>query len=510
MPGKRTSMRKIKEVLRLRESGLTVAEIARALGIAGGTVWTYATRLKAAGLTWPLPADLDDAALERLIYPRPVPSRKRRPEPDWPALHREVKRPGVTLLLLWEEYKTNHPGGYGYSRFCQLYRTWEGKLPVTMRQHHRAGEILFVDYAGQTIAVIDPATGMAREAQIFVAVLGASNFTYAEATWTQSVADWIGAHTRAFAFFGGVPQMVVPDNLKSAVVRACLYEPDVAQTFAHMAAHYDTAIVPARPGKPRDKAKVEAGVLVVERWILARLRNRRFFSLAELNAAIAEALNRLNRNKVMRHLGVTRQHLFEQLDRPALKALPADPYVFAQWRRCRPGLDYHVQIGAHAYSVPFALAKTELDARITATTVEIFHKGKRVASHLRRNHPGQSTTPEHMPPAHRHYAEWTPQRLRRDAAAIGPTTAVLVDAVLARGRHPFQGVRSALGILRLARSYDRDRMEAAAARAIAIGALSYTSLASILKTGLDRHRDRTAADGPVIIHDNIRGPRYYH
>ena len=510
MPGVRTSMRKIREVLRLRDSGLTVEQTARALGIAGGTVWTYATRLKAAGLSWPLAADLDDAELERLVYPPVAPSRQRRPEPDWPALHREFKRPGVTLLLLWEEYKATHPGGYGYSRFCELYRAWEGKLPVTMRQHHRAGETMFVDYAGQTVPVIDPVTGVARPAQIFVAVLGASNFTYAEATWTQSVADWVGAHTRAFAFFGGVPQVIVPDNLKSAIARACLYEPDAAHTFAHMAAHYDTAIVPARPGKPRDKAKVEAAVLVVERWILARLRNRRFFSLAELNAAIAVELAKLNRDKIMRPLGATRQQLFEQLDRPALKGLPAEPYVFAEWRRCRPGLDYHVRIEAHAYSVPFALAKIELDARITATTVEIFHKGKRVASHLRRDHPGHSTTPEHMPPAHRRYAEWTPQRLRQDAAAIGPNTAMLVEAVLARGRHPHQGVRSALGILRLARSYQRDRMEAAAERAIAIGALSYTSLASILKTGLDRHRDRAAADGPVIVHDNIRGPRYYH
>ena len=509
MPGMRTSMRKIREVLRLRASGLTVAAIARSLGIATGTVWTYATRLRAAGLGWPLPPELDDTALERLVYPPPAPSRVRRPEPDWPAVHRELKRRGVMLLLVWEEYRAAHPDGYGYSRFCQLYRAWESKLPVTMRQHHLAGEKLFVDYAGQTAVVIDPATGEIREAQIFVAVMGASNFTYAEATWTQSLADWIGAHVRAFAFLGGVPHVVVPDNLKAAIVRACLYEPAAAQTFADMAGHYGTAIVPARPGKPRDKAKVEAGVLVVERWILARLRNRRFFSLAELNAAIAEELERLNQAKVMRHLGATRQQLFDQLDRPALEPLPAEPYVFAEWRRCRPGLDYHVRIDDHGYSVPFALATTALDVRVTATTVEAFHKGKRVASHIRRDQPGHSTIREHMPPAHRRYADCTPEHLRGEAARIGPHTAMLVDVVLARG-HPEQGIRSALGILRLARSYQPERMEAAAARAIAIGALTYTSLASILKTGLDRHRTRTAADGPVILHANIRGPRYYH
>ena len=334
---------------------------------------------------------MDDAALERLVYPPPPHSRVRRPEPDWPAVHRELKRPGVMLLLVWEEYRAAHPDGL--LRFCQLYRAWEGKLPVTMRQHHLAGEKLFVDYAGQTVAVIDPATATTREAQI-VASWGRPTSPTPRRPG-RSLADWIGAHVRAFKFPSGVPHVVVPDNLKAAIVRACLYEPAAAQTFADMAAHYDTAILPARPAKPRDKAKVEAGVLVVERWILARLRNRRFFSLAELNAAIAEQLERLNRAKVMRHLGATRQQLFDQVDRPALKPLPAEACVFAEWRRCRPGLDYHVRIDDHGYSVPFALARTELDARITATTVEVFHK---VASHIRRSQRGHSTTPEHMPP----------------------------------------------------------------------------------------------------------------
>lgn len=503
-------MRKIREVLRLRASGLSVAATARSLGVATGTVWTYARRLKAAGLSWPLPAELDDAALERLLYPPPPTGRCGRAAPDWPALHRELKRPGVTLLLLWEEYRARHPDGYGYSRFCEMYRAWQGRVSLSMRQPHRAGDKLFVDYAGATVAVLDPAGGPARAAQIFVAVLGASNLTYAEATWTQSVSDWIGAHTRTFAFLGGVPALVVPDNLKSAVARSCLYEPDAAATYAHMAAHYGTAILPARPAKPRDKAKVEAAVLVVERWILARLRHRRFFSLEELNAAIAVELQRLNRDKVMRHLGATRCQLFDQLDRPALRPLPVAPYEFAEWRHCRAGLDYHVRIDLHAYSVPCALARSEIDARVTATTVELFHKGRRVASHIRRTESGHSTTPEHRPPAHRAFADWTPERLRRDSAGIGPNTAMLIEGVLARARHPDQAVRAGVGILRLARSYGRDRLEAAAARAIAINAFSFTSVASILKTGLDRQHDPTAADGPVIRHDNIRGPGYYH
>ena len=302
----------------------------------------------------------------------------RRPLPDWPLLHRELKRPGVTLSLLWEEYRAVHRDGYGYSRFCDLYRDWRGQLAPTMRQTHVAGDKLFVDYAGARADVIDGLTGEVRQAQIFVATLGASSYTYAEATWTQALPDWIGSHSRAFAYFGGVPRQVVPDNLKSGVVKACLYDPEVNRTYAGMAAHYDTAIVPTRPRKPRDKAKVEVGVQVVERWILARLRNRRFFSLAELNQAIGELLDDLNARRT-KHLGASRRQLFEALDQPALKPLPGQPYQYAEWKQRRAGLDYHVEAAKHYYSVPHALAKQKLWVRITDRTVEVFHKGKRVA-----------------------------------------------------------------------------------------------------------------------------------
>jgi transposase len=380
-----------------------------------------------------------------------------------------------------------------------------------MRQVHPAGERLFVDFAGQTVEVVDPATGEVRAAQVFVAVLGASNLTYAEAVWTQTLPDWIGAHVRALEFIGGVPRQIVPDNLRSGVLRANWYEPGLNPTYRDLAAHYGTAILPARVRRPRDKAKVEAGVLVVERWILARLRHQHFTSLAALNAAIAGLLESLN-TRPMRRLGVSRRQLFEELERPALGALPAEPYVYAEWRIRRVGLDYHVDVDGHYYSVPHRLLREQVEARVTARTVELFHRGERVAVHvrggLRRRH---TTLAEHMPQAHRRHAEWTIERIGREAAAIGPATAALAAVILESRPHPEQGFRACLGILRLARTYGRERLEAACARGLEIGARSYGSIASILQHGLDRQPPpRPAEEGLPLLHPNIRGPRYYH
>ena len=352
MPGARLPMRKIRDVLRLSAAGMSKRKIAASLGMSATAAGDCIRRARRAGVGWPLPEGLTDEALERRLYPpSTIAAKDSRPRPNWAAIHRELRRPGVTLQLLWEEHRATHPDGYGYSRFCELYRDWEARLSPTMRQTHVAGERLFVDYAGTTLDVIDGSTGEAMPAQLFVAALGASNYTYAEATWTQGLADWIGSHTRAFAFIGGVSAMVVSDNLKSGIAKACFYEPAVNRTYAEMAAHYDTAIVPARPYKPRDKAKVEVAVQVATRFIIAKLRNRRFFSLAELNAAIAELVAQLN-DRMSRHLGASRRALFEELERPALKPLPAEPYVFAAWKECRVGLDYHVEIEKHYYSAP--------------------------------------------------------------------------------------------------------------------------------------------------------------
>ena len=513
MPGQRLPMRKIRDVLRLTAAGMSSRKIAASLVVGATTVVDCLQRARAAGVSWPLLDDLSDEALEARLFPASTALaeiRARRPQPHWPTIHRELRRPGVTLQLVWEEHRAAHPEGYGYSRFCELYRAWEGRLSPTMRQTHVAGERLFVDYAGTTLDVIDASTGEAMPAQLFVAALGASNYTYAEATWTQGLADWIGSHTRTFAFFDGVSAMVVSDNLKSGITKACFYEPAVNRTYAEMAAHYDTAVVPARPNKPRDKAKVEVAVQVATRWIIAKLRNRRFFSLGELNAAIAELVTALN-NRVTRHLRASRRALFDDLERSALKKLPAEPYAYAEWKECRAGLDYHVEIEKHYYSVPHALLRETMWARITARTIEVFHRGKRVAAHVRSSSNRQHTTVrEHMPSSHQRYADWTPERIQRQANEIGPKTSALVEIILRERTHPEQGFRACIGILRHAKSFGRERLEAACDRALEIGARSYTSVTSILKTNLDRKRPAPATDGPAIAHTNIRGSRYFH
>jgi transposase len=505
-------MRKIKDVLRLKfETDLSHRRIARCCQVSRPAVTALLNRFEKAGLSWPAAADWDDAALEHKLYP-PVPALPATAPtaPDWAHVHRELRRKGVTLMLLWHEYKSTHPEGFQYSWFCAQYRAWAGRLSVVMRQTHRAGEKLFVDYAGQTVAVVDRHTGELRQAHLFVAVLGASNYTYTEATWSQQLADWIGAHVRAFEFLGGTPELVIPDNLRSGVSKAHRYEPDLNPTYQDLAEHYGVAVLPARARRPRDKAKAEAGVLLVERWILAVLRNRTFFSLEELNRAIARLLKRLN-ERAFNKLPGSRRELFEQLDYPALQPLPAQAYEFAEWKKVRVNIDYHVEVDGHYYSVPYQLVKRPLDARVTARTVECFHRGQRVASHCRSQRKGQHTTvADHMPKAHRQYAEWTPQRLVQWAEKTGPATAAVVQTILARRAHPQQGFRSCLGIMRLGKSFGEERLEAACHRALKLGSCSYKSINSILRQGLDRRPlPEPQALDLAIEHDNIRGADYY-
>jgi transposase len=505
-------MRRITDVLRLAAGGRSQREIAQAVNAARSTVGEYLKRAKKAGISWPLPPAWDEAVLERALFPPPPPlPAASRGVPDWAHVHQELKRKGVTLFLLWEEYKVAHPDGFQYSWFCKHYRTWVGKVDLVMRQSHRAGETLFVDYAGQTVPVVERATGEIRHAQVFVAVLGASNYTFAEATWTQALPDWIASHQRAFTFFNGVSETVVVDNLKSGVTHPHRYEPELNPTYAEMAAHYDVAILPTRVAKPRDKAKVEVSVQVVERWILARLRNQRFFSLDELNRAIAELLPLLN-ERPFKKLPGCRRELYEQLDRPALKPLPAQRYVFGTWKKVRVNIDYHIELERHYYSVPYQLVKQQLEARLSAHTVELFHRGRRVASHRRSFKPGGYTTATaHMPRPHREYAEWTPRRLVEWANKTGPATGELIGQILAHRRHPQQGFRSCLGILRLGKSYGEARLEAACVRALRIGAASYKSIESILKHGLDQQPlPEPASPASTRNHDNLRGPKYYH
>jgi len=504
-------MRKIKEVLRLKAAGLSNRKIAVICAISRPTVAEYIRRSQWAKLSWPLPGNLNDAEIEHRLYPSsPSISHDKRQIPDWPAIHTELKRKGVTLFLLWQEYREANPDGFQYSWFCDYYRKWTGKLDLVMRHDHRAGEKLFVDYAGQTVPVINPQTGEINEAQIFVAVLGASNYTFAEATRSQALPDWIGSHVRAFSFFGGVPEVIIPDNLKSGVSKSCRYEPDINPSYQDLASHYNTAVVPARVRKPRDKAKAENGVLVVERWILARLRNQRFFSMTELNRAIKVLLTKLNNRPFKKLEGCRRSH-FDSLDRPALKALPQQTYEFAEWKKVRVHVDYHVEVKRHYYSVPHGLVKKQLDIRMTASTIECFHQGKRVASHKRSHLQGRHTTiKEHMPIRHQKYAQWTPERFIRWGNSIGVYTGQLVTNILASRPHPQQAYRTLFGILRLGKSYSETRLENACRRALHIGAMSYKSVESILKKGLDHRPVPQAQDNaPSVQHENIRGANYY-
>ena len=505
-------MRRIRDVLRLKYAhGLSERAIAASLGLGKGTVGACVGRARKADLTWPLPDTLSDDDLELLLFPAsPTVPDPERPMPDWAQVDRELRRPGVTRALLWEEYRAGHPGGFGYTWFCTHYDAWKGRVRPTMRQSHVGGEKVFVDFAGDTIDVIDPGTGEARAMKLFVAAMGASNYTYAEAVASEGLEDWIGAHVRMFVHLGGVPKVVVPDNLKSAVFKADRFDPGLNRTYAEMAGHYGTAILPARPRKPRDKAKVEVAVQVAQRWVLARLRNRRFFSLAELNAAIRRLVDELNM-RVMRGYGASRADLFATLDRPHLQPLPPEPYAFARWKRARVAPDYHVEVDSSWYSVPFGLIRQEVDVRVCGAVVEIFHKGQRVASHPRR--PGRRvhvTVPEHMPSAHRRHAEWTPARVLAAAEKLGPSVTAFCEAVMADRPHPEQGFRTCLGVLALARSYEPARLDAACRRGLSIRARSVASIRSILQTGLDRAFLEDEAGQLPLQHPNIRGQGYCH
>ena len=509
MPARRLLMRKIREVLRLKhEQGLSHQAVAQACAVGVGTVNRYLQRAAQRGLGWPLPADLDDAALEARLFPRAAPVLDRI-RPDCAYIHRELKRDSVTLQLLWEEYAQIHPDGYGRTQFCEIYRQWTRRLRPSMRQVHRAGEKTFIDYSGKRPSLVDRRTGELRRVELFVAVLGASSLTYAAATETQQLPNWIDAHIRMVEYFGGATTLWVPDQLKSAITRPCRYEPGVNRTYEDLATHYGAVVVPARPRKPRDKAAVENCVLIAQRWILARLRDQTFFELGPLNAAIRVLLDELN-DRPMKKLGVSRRALYEQVDRPALRSLPTARYVLAHWKLCRANIDYHVEVERHVYSVPFQLVREQVEVRYTTNTVEIFYRGKRLTSHRRRYDGQPSTHREHMPSAHRAHAEWTPSRLIRWAEQAGPATGQLVAQIIERRPHPEQGYRACLGIMRLGQQYGNDRLDAASARAMALGSYRYRTVKNILAAGQDRLPLEPAAETtPTPTHTNIRGADYY-
>jgi len=511
MAAERVSMRKTKEILRLHFGmSLTKRQVARSCNISHSTVADYVRRAEAAGIGWPLPEGLDEATLEAKLFPGKtilVPLEK--PLPQWTDIHKELKRKGVTLQLLWIEYKQQYPEGYQYSRFCELYQRWADTLDLSLRQEYRAGEKLFVDFAGKGIEVINSLTGESKEAEIFVAVLGASNYTYAEAMESQDIPSWINAHIHAFEYFGGVARITIPDNLKSGVSKACRYEPDLSPTYQDMAEHYGTAVIPARVRKPKDKAKVEAGVLLVTRWITAALRHHAFFSIREVNDKVTELLERLNTRK-FKKLDSTRRELFESIDKPSLLPLPQTRYQYAEWKKARVHIDYHIEVDGHFYSVPCQLVRKQVEARLTAQTIEVLYKGNRIATHRRSYEKGRFTTvPEHRPEKHRKYYEWTPSRIIQWAEKTGPETAAVVEHILSSRAHPEQGYRSCLGIFSLAKKYNQERVEAACRRAATIKSYSYKSVKSILDTGFDQQPLPEEKEVEPIEHENIRGEGYY-
>ncbi|MFO1400116.1 MAG: IS21 family transposase [Steroidobacteraceae bacterium] len=501
----RLPVRKIREVLRLKAEGFSDRQVGVAIGSARSTVQECVKRAREAGIAWPLPPELDEAALQERLYRRVV-ALSRTPQPDFARLHAELARRGVTRLLLWEEYKAEQPEGWQYSVFCDQYRRWRARQELVLRQAHIPGDKLFVDYAGQTVPITDRHTGEVRSAQIFVAVLGASNYTYAEATWSQSLPDWLGSHVRALEHFAGVPRAIVPDNLRSAVTKARRYEPDLNPAYQDFAEHYGVAILPARVRRPRDKAKVETGVLVVERWILARLRHRVFFSLAELNAVLRELLERLNTRAFKKAEG-SRRSRFDAIERAALRPLPLRAYEFGEWKKAKVHPDYHVEVARAYYSVPYALIGMSVDVRLTAGGVEVFHQGKRVAVHARASERGhRHTRREHRPERHVAVIDRSLAYTLEQARRIGAATAALIEAQASRRRHPEETLRSAQGILRLSRDFSPERLERACERALSLQVYTYRAVRTLIET------PAPSAVQPALdlAHEHVRGAHYFH
>lgn len=507
-------MRKIGEVLRLHAAGVTQREIARSVGIGQATVAGYLARARSASLGWPLPPGIDEVEVERSLFAVPDPAdAPARPVPDWRTVHRELKRRhGVTRKLLWLEWREQEPDGCGYSQFCYHYDRWLAVRDPVLRMEYAGGKRLFVDFAGDRMSWYDAERKSAIPAEVFVSALGASGLIYAEATPGQDLESWVMAHVRAFEFYGGVPEAVVPDNLKSGVTRACWYDPDLNPTYLELARRFDTVILPTRAGKPRDKAAVETAVQVVERWVIAPLRNRRFFSLGELNRAVRERVDEINR-RCFRGMPTSRRDLFEEVERQALHPLPSQRYEVQTIKRATVNIDYHVEFDGHLYSVPYRLVKEKVEIWSSRSMVEIHHRGQRVASHLRAfGKQRYITKPEHRPASHRAHLEWSPSRLVQWAAGIGPSVAEAVEVILDSKPHPEHGYRACLGLMSLAKRHGPERLGNACARALVIRSVSYTSVKSILAENLDRQPLPTPQLSLVPApptHANLRGPAYY-
>ena len=499
-------MRKIKDVLRLKhDTRLSHEQIAGSLGISKGVVAKYVGLAAAAGLTWPDVQACDEITLERRLLAAPQRPRSH-VQPDYGRAHQELRRKGMTLMLLWEEYRADHAEDqtYSYSQYCDNYRRFAKQLKRSMRQIHRAGEKLFIDFAGPTVALSDGA-----RAHIFVAAMGASSYTFACATPRETMVDWIESTVKALTFFGGVTQLIVPDNPRAMIADPNRYEPRANDTVLDFARHYGTSVLPARPYHPQDKAKVESAVQVVERWVMARLRHQRLATVHEVNLAIQPLLEQLN-HRPFQKLPGSRASTFAALDAPALLPLPAQRYEMADFKTVRVDIDYHIEVEGHRYSVPHALVGQALEARITTGVIELLHRGQRVASHVRNHRRGDfSTIAEHMPAAHRAHMEWTPQRLIHWGQDIGVATAVVVTRLLEERKHPEHGYRACLGLLALAKRYGKPRLEAACVLALQIGVCRYRHVRDILANNRDQSQLTVTDDWVSPDHAHVRGPTYY-
>ena len=507
-------MRKLREILRLRLSAqLSMRQIRDSLRLSLGSVQKITRKAGELNLDWDAIEKLDDRQLAAAIYPDSDTRTSGVLElPDWQDTYRELAFPKMTKHMAWEEYSQTYPNrSYSYPQYCYLYGEWLKKQKRSMRQVHKAGDKLFVDYAGQTVPIVQGHTGEVRFAQIFVAVLGASNYIFAEATWTQRLPDWLGSHVRAFNFIGGVPKLVVPDNLKSGVTKACRYDPDLNPSYEQLGAHYGVAIMPARPRKPQDKSKAEGGVLIIERWILARLRHQTFFSLAELNQCIASLLIDVN-NRAFKQLKGTRKEWFESIDKPVLLPLPKHPYEYTYIKTVKVNVDYHVQYEDHLYSVPHPLVGEKLAIHAKDKLIEIFFQNKRVTSHARRYHYGMTTNPEHMPTKHEKHHQWSAGRLMNWAKDLGDDVLVWVKAILAQKQHEQQAYRVCLGLLNLSRKYEPQRLNKACVIANRHQLYRLKQVKSILESNQDVLLSESKEQLSLLPqeHENIRGPKSFH
>jgi transposase len=515
MPTEPISMRKLKEILRLKyENKLSNRKIGKSLSISPGTVSTYINRAKLMGIeSWPLSSDWNDIKLSQHFLQTKITPRTAIPLPNWSKFYQELKQKGVTKQLLWQEYvERNQANHYSYPQLCRIYKDWLSCQQPSMRQTHVYGEKLFIDYCGPTIPIVNPDTGEVTTAQVFVAVMGGSNYTFAEATWSQKLKDWVMSHARAFEFFNALPEILVPDNLRSGTTKACKFDPDLNPTYQQMAAHYNVAIIPARPLRPKDKSKAENGVLIVERWIMAVLRHETFYTLVQLNQRIKELLIRLNTKPFQKLPGDRTSH-FNTYELPAMRALPVQAYQYTFIKKVKVNIDYHVEIEKHYYSVPYGLLKKQIEAHVSEYTVSLYYQNQQVATHLKSERVGGHTTRvEHMPKAHQDYAKWNPERLKGWASNLGVFVLQWVEYQLNSKKHPQQSYRVCLGALNLSKQYNKERLNAACQRALDTGGYRLSNLKIILKNNLDV-AEQTSQQPDLLAgleHDNVRGQDYYH